>query len=608
MRVAMTLAAGLVAQVSAIAVSLFSFHKARESFRASRYGASAIFFATALTVTTLFRGDIQPARATFATSSHPANQPMGVAKGIFPGRVVWIHDSAATNENCVPGRYDHGWFLNENNNQTVIERMLSDGIRALTGQTSDTAAWHAIFAYHNTSRGKGEAGYQAGEGIFIKINATSSWSGNINTSDLSKVKNQYYGISETSPQLVLAVLRQLVDTAGVPQSDIWIGDPMRHIYKHCYDLWHPEFPNVHYLDHDGWSQREKAIPSQTAVIRYSDRGSVLRTGIGSGDTVRQDYLYTVFEQTEYLINIPTLKGHKHAGMTAFAKNHFGSQTRDGASHLHNGLVDPLGGNAWRQGYGLYRVQVDLMGHELLGRKNLFYLMDGLWTSDYEIDDPDKWMMTPFDNDWMSSIFVSLDPVAIESVGFDFLRTEFTAARGLATYPQMGGVDDYLHQAADSTAWPTGIIYDPEEDGVPISSLGTHEHWNNPLDKQYTRNLGTGNGIELYVPGSATEVAHHVAPAGQSFRLLPNYPNPFNPKTVIGYQLPAASDVKLVVYDLSGREAAVLVNGYQAPGYHAVSFDGSGLASGMYICRLTVRNISARPDGNFVQTQRMLLLK
>jgi hypothetical protein len=59
------------------------------------------------------------------------------------------------------------------------------------------------------------------------------------------------------------------------------------------------------------------------------------------------------------------------------------------------------------------------------------------------------------------------------------------------------VDDYLHQAADSVNWPVGIVYTPNGDGITIpKSLGVHEHWNNPMDKQYSRNLGTGEGIEL----------------------------------------------------------------------------------------------------------------
>jgi hypothetical protein len=85
-----------------------------------------------------------------------------------------------------------------------------------------------------------------------------------------------------------------------------------------------------------------------------------------------------------------------------------------------------------------------------------------------------------------------------------------------------------------------------------------------------------------------------------FELSQNYPNPFNPTTVVRYELPAASDVKLVVYDLLGREVAVLVNEKKAPGSYDVKFDAAGLASGVYLYRLTA--------GNFVQTHKMILVR
>ena len=65
-----------------------------------------------------------------------------------------------------------------------------------------------------------------------------------------------------------------------------------------------------------------------------------------------------------------------------------------------------------------------------------------------------------------------------------------------TMPNVNGVDDYLHQAADQSNWPEGIIYDPDNSGKSIPSLGIHEHWNDPGRKQYSRNLGKNYGIEL----------------------------------------------------------------------------------------------------------------
>jgi len=80
----------------------------------------------------------------------------------------------------------------------------------------------------------------------------------------------------------------------------------------------------------------------------------------------------------------------------------------------------------------------------------------------------------------------------------------------------------------------------------------------------------------------------------------NYPNPFNPTTVIIYHLPVASDVKLAVFDMLGREAAVLVNERRDAGVHEVRFDGSGMASGVYVYRI-------QADG-FVASKKLLLLK
>ena len=94
-------------------------------------------------------------------------------------------------------------------------------------------------------------------------------------------------------------------------------------------------------------------------------------------------------------------------------------------------------------------------------------------------------------------------MALESVCFDFLRNEWNgrnrhnaANNVFEEGPNMFGVDDYLHQAADSGNWPDGIVYDPDRSGQPLQSLGVHEHWNNSDYKQYSGNLGKKSGITL----------------------------------------------------------------------------------------------------------------
>lgn len=539
----------------------------------------------------------------YATIQLESNAPIGEAKGIFPGRVVWVHDTAATNENCDVNT----WYLPANQNQTVIDNMVSSAIQALTGTTSDAVAWDSIFHFHNREvRGRGNVGYQPGEKIFLKINAVSGWTGNYDTTNIAKTSN----VSETSLGIILAVLRHLVYEVGVAESDIYVGDPLRYVYKHIYDICHAEFDSVHYLDYKYTKLgREKVVASTTAKIHYSDHGAILRPNVwyphipGGTTPIYNDYLYTIYEIADYIINLPMLKGHRRAGCTMFAKNHFGSHTRSDASHMHNGLVAPMEfPYITRPGYGLYRIQVDIMAHSLLGKKNLLYLMDALWATDYELGVPLKFQMPPFNNDYMNSIFASLDPVAIESVGYDFLRSEFTAERipSAGTYVQMDGVDDYLHQAADSANWPDGIIYDPDSTGVLFASLGVHEHWNNPIDKRYSRNLGIGDGIELVQLLGGSYVYEKTINRPSNFALFQNYPNPFNPSTTIRYYLPLAEHVKIKVYNVTGQEVATLVDAKVNSGYHEVRWHADKLASGIYFYKMQA--------GKYSDAKKLIYLK
>jgi len=85
-----------------------------------------------------------------------------------------------------------------------------------------------------------------------------------------------------------------------------------------------------------------------------------------------------------------------------------------------------------------------------------------------------------------------------------------------------------------------------------------------------------------------------------FTLQQNYPNPFNPSTTISFELPAPGQTTLTVYDIVGREVAVLVNELRDAGTHSVQFNGANLASGVYLYRIA--------SGAFVQTRKMVLQK
>lgn len=100
--------------------------------------------------------------------------------------------------------------------------------------------------------------------------------------------------------------------------------------------------------------------------------------------------------------------------------------------------------------------------------------------------------------------------------------------------------------------------------------------------------------------TSTSGVGDVAVAPLSWQLSQNYPNPFNPATVIEYQLAKSSQVKITVYDLLGNELQQLVNREESAGAHAVQFNASHLASGMYFYRIQA--------GDFTSTRKMLLTK
>jgi hypothetical protein len=518
MKAAAPFMSSFVIYLLAVSGSALLFKRSGQFFKKARYLMAAVAFVGAF-VMFAFSSNIFPERLFAAEQSgavpsdFPANQPMGEELGLFPGRVVWEWDPEATNENCTneynSGGDADGYFLAKNNNQNVINRMTDDVVKKLTGTYDVASAWEMLFIDLNKRKGLGEVSYQSGEKIFIKINqGGANWL--TRSSDLAYDEETSWRIgnypnAETSAPMAISILEQLVNDYGVDQQDIYIGDPNAHILKDNYDQMVALFPDVKYMDKDPQhADIGRTIITKAAApsIVWSDKGAV----ITPDDT---DHMWEEVESADYLINLATLKAHARAGVTLTAKNHFGTHANaDGASPLHEGLVCNVDNDVLspaRTEYGMYRVLTDIMGHEKLGGNTVLFLVEGLWGGPEAVSIPVKWNMAPFNGDWPSSILGAQDAVALESVCFDLLKTEFNDPNGPGKdRPWYGGVDDHLHQAADSENWPAGFIYDPEGDGSPMGSMGVHEHWNNEADKQYSRNLGYDYGIELIAPKSLVE--------------------------------------------------------------------------------------------------------
>lgn len=131
-------------------------------------------------------------------------------------------------------------------------------------------------------------------------------------------------------------------------------------------------------------------------------------------------------------------------------------------------------------------------------------------------------------------------------------------------------------------------------GNSVNNNGTSfgDEWNFAPDKQ------------IVIRSSITAL-EQVNLVPLTFFLGQNYPNPFNPFTTITYQIPFAGSVSLRVFNVLGKEVAILAEGIRQAGMHSVNFDASALAGGMYFYRIMVNDVQGN---SFTRINRMMLVK
>ena len=392
------------------------------------------------------------------------NQPMGTPTGLFPGRVVWVWNPNAT-ETYLNGY----WWEPQNNDHEVIESMFSQGIQAYTNTSSDQDAWEQIFSYFNQEHGKGTIGYQPGEKITVKVNLNNCYNYFQFIDDYETRDNE----RDAHPDVVISLLDELVNVVGVDQSLITVYDASRVMPDWFFDPVSSAFPHVKYVDIIGLDGRTLVEASSTKF--YFSNGLV-RT------------LPTCVTEASYLINIPLMKQHPiNHGVTLSGKNLFGTFIEPVSDiHPYHESGQIMGNPA---------PQVDLLASEQLGKKTLLYIGDGLYSTLYDHRTIFHFQMEPFCDDWTNSLFISQDPLAIDSVMYDFLHTE-------GPIP-IEGSQNYLHQGAE----PIQYTYDPEGDGTYVNkSIGVHEHWNTskPIFSK-DRYLGPEHdGIDFIIVGGQEE--------------------------------------------------------------------------------------------------------
>jgi hypothetical protein len=481
-RAAFPIASAFVVWLTAVIVSSLAYCKAKRLALGGRYLAAGLFGAVAVALAGFWWSpSITSARADFAPSD-PPNSPMGIGKGIYPGRVVWVHDPNATKWDGVTGH----WWDEQNLDQQAVDQMLSHALRTLTAQQNDAAAWDALFRYFNRTHGAGDVGYQPGEKIAIKINLNAEGYGSAYSSNGRM----------PSPQMIQSLLAQLFNSVQVSGSNVTIYDASRAIADPLYNRVHtnanPNFQSVRFVANTTINGRIGAVADLAHPIHFANSSVAPANGATA-------YPPTCVTEAKYLIDMAPLSAHSMFGVTVCGKNWFGSICwRTNASYFPwNGgwTPSPLHNFGLRtNAMATYNPIVDLLGHPQLGGKTLLFLVDGLYGSDNAITAVLRFRS--FGTNWTASVLASQDSLAIDSVVVDILRNEPLMAKNITGQ----GVDNYLHEAAQAGSPPSGTFYDPGVTGTRLATLGVHEHWNNGTNRLYSLNLGRNEGIELIPAG------------------------------------------------------------------------------------------------------------
>ena len=381
----------------------------------------------------LFFGEFNP---KFPKQFVAPNVPLGVGKGIHPGRVAWIHDPGVAQWDGRTGL----WVEDRWNNQAKADDMVREAVIQLSGEPDAKKAWKALFKHFNKTHGRGNRGYKKGESIAVKLNMNNA----ITHHDTIELNS--------SPFVTLALVRSIVNDGKVRQQDIILCEPSRAITDSIYYKIKREFPYVRLIDNIGGEGREKCEYYPEQIVYSEDNGKMARG------------LAKCVVDADYLINTALLKTHSGPGVTLLWRQ-----------NAHNNISQDK-----RHGKPGYKTFVDFMAHKHLGQKTLLFIIDGTYGSrDVNGAPAPKWQKEPFNGDWACSLIVSQDEVACDAVGMDILIGEWPE------FESMNYCDEYLREAAMIPHAPSGTVY--KQEGKPLEQpLGLFEHWNNQRERKYTK--------------------------------------------------------------------------------------------------------------------------
>jgi hypothetical protein len=180
----------------------------------------------------------------------------------------------------------------------------------------------------------------------------------------------------------------------------------------------------------------------------------------------------------------------------------------------------------------------------------------------------------------TAVLMWVTEVELNNAGFDIERANVTQSR-VEEWHKIAFV-----QGSGTTTQPKGYLYEDKK-----LTKGIY--------KYRLRQIDYNSNYEYF------ELANDVVIAPPNkFNVSQNYPNPSNPRSLIDYEIPVNGKVSLIIYDITGREVASLVNEVKEAGYYSAEFNGGSLASGVYFYRVTAEGEGQK----HIKTMKMILVK
>ena len=407
--------------------------------------------------------------------------------------------------------------------------------------------------------GQVSALFSKGKKVVIKINMTGGSGNSASFKPNTNARFPDYTITEamwTHPLVIQAVGQFIID-AGVNPTDLYIVDAF-------WDTgWQNPGSTAPFGSNDkfGYSDVQKALGCN--IVDLNDTTAANLVNISTGNDYFNFSAFTmnkILQEADVYVSVPKLKQHSAAGLTCSLKNQIGAVPKNLYTITNDdgrrGFLHHAVSTASEWNY-LPETVCDLHA----ARPVHLAVVDGIKCS---TGGEGSWCanFTPVTK---HTLIAGLDPVATDSIGANIMG---------------------LNSEAKSLPLPA-----PLTDGTATSSIT-----DNYLYILNGKGAGTNKLSEINLVGDGagmvTSVKQNFNPVQPSkFQLCSNYPNPFNPSTMIVFYLPKNEYVTLKIYDIMGREIETLIEGYVPAGEHKLQWSAVGLASGVYLCRMQAKDFS-----------------